>query len=76
MAAGGQERKPLLDMAFDIPAGTTQQQGAESAVEAKFLAVVAYEIENGATCFISRQAKPSSELLQEQRWAIGPAQQQ
>jgi len=69
VAAGGQERKPLLDLAFDIPAGTTQQ-GTESAVEAKFLAVVAYEIENGAPCFIPRPTKPSSELLQEQRWAV------
>ena len=75
VATGREEREALLDLSLEV-AATATQEGAETAVEAELLSMMAHEIENRALQLAVTLAQPSSQLLEEQRGTVGRAQQE
>ncbi len=73
VAAGGEEREALLDLSDDVGAGAAEE-GAEAAVVAELLAVVADEVEDGADGLALGLPEPAAELLEEEERALGGAE--
>ena len=75
LAARRQEREAALDVAFQSAAGLPGQ-GPQPMVEAELLAVVPDEVQDRQNRLVPGSTKPTAELLQEQRRALGGAQEQ
>ena len=75
LAAGRQEREPSFDLALEAPTSLAGQR-AQLLVEAKLLALVSDEVEDGQHGLVGRAAKSATELLQEDRGALGGAEEQ
>ena len=73
VAAGGEEREALLDLLHHVGAGAAEE-GAEAAVVAELLAVVADEVEDGADRLALGLPEPAAELLEEEERALGGAE--
>ena len=75
VAARGQEREPVLDLPLDVRAAAAEQR-PEAPVEPELACGAADEVEHGADRLAGRLPQPASELLEEQRRALGRAQHQ
>jgi hypothetical protein len=59
MTSSRQEREALLDLSLETISGTPKQR-PEATIEAEFLSVMAYEVENGTQQLASDLAQASS----------------
>ena len=73
--AGGEVGEAGDDVAFEFSSGAAQEP-SEPLVEAELLVLIADEVEDGQHVFASALAEPASELLEEDRCALGRAQHQ
>ena len=74
VAAGGQEREAVLDLALEV-ASRAAEQRPEATIEAELLAVVADEVEHRADLPLGF-AQSTTELLDEEHRAVGRPQKQ
>ncbi len=58
------------------PAGRFGSECAEASIESELFAVVAYEVEDGAGCLSLGAAQASAQLLEEEGWAVGGAEEE
>lgn len=75
VASSRQEREALLDLPHQVLAGAAEQR-AQAAVEPELATMLADEVEHRAQQLAIRAAQAAAELLDEQRRAVGRAQQQ
>ena len=70
VATRRKERKTTFDLTLQI--GTTaSQEGSQSSVKAKFLAMMTYEVEHDAVRFGMALPESSPQLLQKKRGTVG-----
>src|SRR5216683_5893004 len=74
VATGWEKREAVLDLRRQLLSAPAEQR-AEATIEAKFLAVVANEIEHCAHRLAGTPSQPASKLLEKERWTVGGSQQ-
>ena len=75
MAAGWEIREALSDALLQFLSCAAEER-AEASIESELFAVVAYEVEDGAGCLSLGAAQASAQLLEEEGWAVGGAEEE
>ena len=75
VAAGWEVGEALSDALLQFLSCAAEER-AEASVEAELFAVVAYEVEDGAGCLSLGAAQASAQLLEEEGWAVGGAEEE
>ena len=75
VAAGWEVREALSDAQLQFLSCAAEER-AEASIESELFAVVAYEVEDGAGCLSLGAAQASAQLLEEEGWAVGGAEEE